>query len=53
MKEVSNPKDLKNIFNQDISSKLIIKNLFKTNIILIGGFYSGNLYLINLDNNSK
>ena len=46
-------KDLSLIFKIDISSKLIIKNLFKSNIILIAGFYNGNLYLINLDNNSK
>ena len=53
MKEVVSPKDLSGIFNQDIASKLILRNLFKSNIILIAGFYSGNLYVINLENNSK
>ena len=49
IKEPINSKDLSFIFKEDISSKYIIKNLFKSNIILFAGFYNGNLYIINLD----
>ena len=53
IKEVSNYRDLKYIFNQDISCQTIIKNLFKSKIMIITGFYSGAIYLINLGDNSK
>ena len=53
IKEVSNYKDLKHIFNQDISCQTIIKNLFKSKIMIITGFYSGAIYLINLGDDSK
>ena len=49
IKEPINSKDFSFIFKEDISSKYIIKNLFKSNIILFAGFYNGNLYIINLD----
>ena len=55
LKEI-NSKDLNtsNIFKQNITiSKLIIKNLFKSNLILITGFYDEKIYLINLDSNYK
>ena len=51
IKEVANYKDLTDIFNQNVPSKLIIKYLYKSNIFIITGFYNGNLYLI--ESNSK
>lgn len=53
IKNFINCKDLNIIFSQDIASKLIIKYLYKSNTILSTGFYNGNLYLFNLDNNEK
>ena len=46
IKEISNYKDLSDIFSQNNISKLIIKYLYKSNIFLITGFYNGNLYII-------
>jgi WD40 repeat protein len=43
-------KGINNIFSLYKSSKLIIKNLFKSNIIIMAGFYNGNLLFINLNN---
>ena len=45
IKEVTNYKDLSDIFNQNIIGKLIIKFMVKSSIFLISGFYNGNLYL--------
>ena len=55
LKEI-NTKDLNmtNIFKQNIAiSKLVVKNLFKSNLILITGFYDEKMYLISLDSNYK
>jgi WD40 repeat protein len=43
-------KDLKQIFTRITSCKLIIRYMPKSNILLITGFYNGNLFLINVDN---
>ena len=51
IREVASYKDLADIFNQNVPSKLIIKYLYKSSIFLITGFYNGNLYLI--ESNSK
>ena len=53
IKENNEYKDLINIVNKDISSKLISRYLFKSNIIILTGFYNGTLYVINLDSHIK
>ena len=51
IKEGTNYKDLSDIFNQNVPSKLIIKYLYKPSIFLIAGFYNSNIYVI--ETNSK
>ena len=53
IKEDINYKDLIYLFNEEILCKLIIRYLYKSNMILITGFYSSCLFLINLETNIK
>ena len=50
---VSSYRDLNTLFKSTTSSKLIFKYMPKSNILLLSGYYNGNLFLINLDINSK
>ena len=53
IKEDTHFKDLIYLFNEEILCKLIIRYLYKSNMILITGFYSGCLFLICLETNIK
>ena len=53
IKELGSLNFSKDVFKTDNYYKLYIKSFTKTNMILLAGFYSGNIYLIPLEKNNN